>query len=267
MFGTRIQTVAEALGYRVVWIETAAQISTAPAEQRLRLAEPVSGPEAELVDMVTRLRPALMIFDLSNSEIPWREWIALLKSAAATRRYPIICYGAHVEGQALVDARRRGADAAVARSHFAAELAALIGQHARMPDLQALQAACAEPLSDLARQGLQLFNHGEYFEAHEVLEAAWNADTTPGRELYRAVLQVAVAYLQIERGNYTGAIKMFLRVRQWIEPLPDVCRSIDVAALRRDAEQVRARLIALGPENIGLFDRSLFRPVRYREEA
>jgi hypothetical protein len=81
------------------------------------------------------------------------------------------------------------------------------------------------------------------------------------------VLQVAVAYLQIERGNYTGAIKMFLRVRQWIEPLPDVCRSIDVAALRRDAEQVRARLIALGPENIGLFDRSLFRPVRYREEA
>jgi hypothetical protein len=48
-------------------------------------------------------------------------------------------------------------------------------------------------------------------------------------EVYRAVLQVAVAYFQIERGNYNGAAKMFLRLRQWIDPLPDYCRGIDIA--------------------------------------
>jgi hypothetical protein len=58
---------------------------------------------------------------------------------------------------------------------------------------------------------------------------------------------------------------MFLRVRQWIEPLPDECRGVDVAQLRRDAQQVREHLLAVGREGLGSFNRALFRPVRYRE--
>jgi hypothetical protein len=81
---------------------------------------------------------------------------------------------------------------------------------------------------------------------------------TASRELYRAVLQVAVAYLQIERGNYAGAVKMFLRVRQWLAPLPDVCRSLDVAGLRADVERAYARLLELGPKRLDEFDRAMF---------
>jgi predicted metal-dependent hydrolase len=84
-----------------------------------------------------------------------------------------------------------------------------------------------------------------------------------GRDLYRAVLQVAVAYYQIERANYNGAAKMFLRMRQWIEPLPDVCRGIDVAQLRTDSRRVHQALLALGPERLHEFDVSLLRPVKY----
>jgi len=113
---------------------------------------------------------------------------------------------------------------------------------------------------------LQEFNHGKYFEAHEFLEDAWNEDSSPGRELYRAILQVAVAYLQIERRNYNGAIKMFLRVRQWIDPLPGQCRGVDIDQLRSDAERVRQALLALGPERIGEFNHNLFHPVQYRWE-
>ncbi len=123
---------------------------------------------------------------------------------------------------------------------------------------------CNAPLHPQAAEGIHLFNEGEYFEAHEALEAAWNADDTPGRELYRAILQVAVAYLQIERGNYNGAAKMFLRMRQWIEPLPDECRGVDVERLRRDALRVRERLLELGREHIGEFDKSMFMPVIYK---
>jgi predicted metal-dependent hydrolase len=112
---------------------------------------------------------------------------------------------------------------------------------------------------------LQQFNRGEYFAAHETLEEAWNDDDTPGRELYRAVLQVAVAYLQIERKNYRGAIKMFLRLRQWIDPLPDICRGVDVAQLRRDAEEIYAELIQLGPERIDEFDTQLIHQVIYTQ--
>ena len=72
-----------------------------------------------------------------------------------------------------------------------------------------------------------------------------------------------MAYLQIERGNYNGALKMFLRVRQWIDPLPDRCRGVDVAQLRADAKHVHESLLALGHERIGGFDRRLFKRVVY----
>jgi hypothetical protein len=87
------------------------------------------------------------------------------------------------------------------------------------------------------------------------------ADQGPGRDLYRGILQVAIAYYQIERGNYRGATKMLLRVRQWLDPLPDVCRGVNIAQLREDAERVYTALTELGPDHINNLDRTLFRPV------
>jgi predicted metal-dependent hydrolase len=153
----------------------------------------------------------------------------------------------------------------LARSQFSAGLPDLIQKYARIPDYAGLEEACQRPVSYLAIRGIEKFNQGEYFEAHELLEEAWNEDETPARELYRAILQVAVAYLQIERGNYNGAMKMFLRVRQWIDPLPDQCRGVDVAQLRVDARQVHESLQALGREEIGKFDRRLFKRVIYED--
>ena len=127
-----------------------------------------------------------------------------------------------------------------------------------------LEQTCQAPLPELARQGLQLYNQGEYFEAHEVLEAAWRQDQTPGRELYQGILQVGIAYLQIERGNYRGALKMFLRARRWLDPLPDQCRGVQVAQLRQDAQRAQAALKALGRERMAEFDRAFFRPVIFQ---
>jgi hypothetical protein len=70
-----------------------------------------------------------------------------------------------------------------------------------------------------------------------------------------------VAYLQITRHNHSGALKMFLRMRQWLDPLPDECRGVNVAQLRADALAARAALEALGPERIGEFDPALFKPL------
>ena len=234
------------------------------ASQPSHLAEALTGPEAILIERLAEWQPVLLIFDLGNSEVPWRAWIALLKSSPATRRIPVLCYGPHVDAEALQAARAAGAETVLPRSRFNADLAELIPQLARLPDTAAIATACQAPLSAEALHGLELFNAGEYFEAHEVLEAAWNADLTPGRELYRALLQTAVAYLQIERANYNGALKMFLRLRQWLAPLPDRCRGVDVARLRQDAFAAQAHLQALGPERIAEFDRRLFQPVSYQ---
>jgi hypothetical protein len=268
LFATRIEQAAERLGFQMYWIERLEQIAPPETEPAPRqLGEHLTGPGAELIERLTALHPALILFDLGNPHIPWRQWIALLKSVPATRRYPLIAYGSHVDAETLQAAERAGADAVFPRSRFMAELPALIQQYARRVDYEAIRAACDEPLSPRALHGLELFNRGEFFEAHEALEEAWNEDDTPGRELYRAILQVAVAYLQIERGNYNGALKMFLRLRQWIDPLPERCRGVEVGQLRLDARRAYEQLLALGRSRIAEFDRSLFQAVRYGEAS
>jgi hypothetical protein len=176
-----------------------------------------------------------------------------------------VCFGSHVDVDTLKSAKYAGADRVISRSGFFRALSKLIQEYAKIPDYDSLLDACHTTLSELAIKGLEMFNQKVYFEAHEYLEDAWNEDQTSGRELYRAILQIAVAYLQIERKNYNGAAKMFLRVRQWIDPLPDLCRGVDVAGLRKDAKHVHETLLNLGEKGIADFDLSLLKPVHYHE--
>jgi predicted metal-dependent hydrolase len=262
MFSTRIQRAAEYAGYRVEWIETADQLGRAGPDTRPEQpGESLHGRAGRLFEQITRWQPALLLFDLNNAAIPWRQWIAALKSSAATRRIPIMAYGPHEDVATMTGARDAGADVVLARSRFTTDMSSLFQRYARVPDREALRAACDEPLSPLARSGIERFNQGAYYPAHDALEEAWVLDDGLGRDLYRGILQVGIAYYQIEKGNYRGAVKMLLRVRQWLDPLPDVCRGVDVAGLRSDVERVHQALVALGPERVREFDRRLFRPV------
>ncbi len=268
MFTTRIAAVADHLGFRVAWIESAAQLGApddawAPESP----GERVQGQSGRLFAHIVDWQPALLLFDLNNAAVPWREWIAALKSAAATRRIPVLCFGPHEDTATMRAAHDAGADAVLARSRFTADMPALFTRYARLPDRAALAEACSEPLSALARSGLVKFNEGAYYKAHDALEAAWVADQGAGRDLYRGILQVGIAYHQIERGNYRGAMKMLLRVRQWLDPLPERCRGVDVAGLRADVARVYAALNDLGPDGIAAFDRSLFNPVNFDMET
>ncbi len=262
MFTMRIARVIDHIGYEVVWIESAAQlVSQSERVAPELIGEQLHGHEGRLFEEIVRIQPALMLFDLNNAGIPWREWIPLLKSAAATRRIPVMCFGPHEDVEAMAAARSAGADVVLGRSRFTSDMPALLQRYARIPDRHALAGACAEPLSDLAREGIERFNRGEYYPAHDALEEAWVVDQGPGRDLYRGILQVGIAYYQIEKGNYRGAAKMLLRVRQWLAPLPPVCRSVDVAALRDDVERVYSALTSLGPDRVEDFDRQLLGPV------
>jgi predicted metal-dependent hydrolase len=130
---------------------------------------------------------------------------------------------------------------------------------------QPLYDSCNEPLHPRAAEGLRLFNAREYFEAHEALEDAWNAEQGKVRELYRGILQIAVVYLHVTRRNYNGAVKVYARSQRWMKEWPDLCRGIYVEELRRDAEAVINAVKRLGMEGMSEFDNSLLRPVRWDE--
>lgn len=122
--------------------------------------------------------------------------------------------------------------------------------------------ACAEPLPARAQEAIRLFNAGEYYLQHDLLEALWRDEPRPIRNLYQGVLQVGVAYYQALQGNRRGALKMLRRSARWLDGLPEVCQGVDVAALRADAACVQAALLALRDDEMAAFDRGLLRGVR-----
>jgi hypothetical protein len=208
---------------------------------------------------------ALILVDAGDSD--WRYWVTTPKSSPATRRIPVVLVADIAETRAA--ALLAGADHVLAHVDIAADPAQVVADYARIPDpdrAARLDHECAEPLPDLAQQGVEKFNSGQYYRQHDLFEELWVETEGPVRDLYRAILQVGVAYYQIERGNYRGALKMLLRSVQWLLILPDECQGVDVRALRDDAARVRAELERLGEARFAEFDHTLIKPVRMIEK-
>ena len=120
---------------------------------------------------------------------------------------------------------------------------------------------CQGSIHPKALEGFSFFNRGEYWLAHEALEAAWLEEQGQIRHLYRGILQIGVAYYHIQHKNYPGAVKVFMRSKRWLNPFPDICRGIDLKRLRNDADSARLEVLRLGPERLDEFDLSLLRPL------
>ena len=124
---------------------------------------------------------------------------------------------------------------------------------------------CHEPLPQHAQEGLRLFNAGQYFEAHEALELAWREETRPIRDLYRGVLQAAVVYLHMSRGNFNGAVKVGERCLRILNHLPASCRGIRVDILRADLARALEAWQTQGRDRVHEMDWSLLKPVEWKE--
>ncbi|MBI5667221.1 MAG: DUF309 domain-containing protein [Chloroflexi bacterium] len=203
---------------------------------------------------------ALVIVD--GDAAGWRFWTTTPKASPATRRIPVLLVAN--DATARADALIAGADLVLSPADLPAQLRTLARSYARVlsPELAAeLDCQCQESLPPLAVEGVAKFNAGEYYRQHDLFEALWVQTPGPVRDLYRAILQVGVAYYQIERGNHRGALKMLLRSVQWLAILPDVCQGVDVRQLREDSYRVRAELERMNPVDIARFDRRLLKPV------
>jgi predicted metal-dependent hydrolase len=237
------------------WAEDAARIL------RERGYAPVQ--YTERAGYVARLADAHAAMILVGDGEDWRFWTVTPKTSPATRRIPIIFV---TDDAALQDTvLRSGANLVLTADALMAELPQLLTELARVPDpatVEALEQQCGEALPPEAVEAVNRFNSGEYYKQHDLFEALWMEEERPIRDLYRAVLQVGIAYYQATRGNQRGALKMLLRSIQWLALLPDVCQGIDIAALRADAARVRAELERVGEDGMAQFDFALLKPVK-----
>ncbi len=208
--------------------------------------EPVTIDRSELfMGAVASTFPVLALLDLKTPG-DWESAIRQCKLKPHTRLTPIYAFGSHVDVETLQKARKAGADHAWARSRMMEELVAVVERHIHPPPR--LPDGCADPPSRAAVAGLLAFNQGRFFDQHEYLELAWNEESRPVRDIYQGILQVGVAFLQIERGNRRGALKMFRRGLPKLRGLADQCQGIGVGPFRAASEKIHRRISELEPE-------------------
>jgi uncharacterized protein len=91
-------------------------------------------------------------------------------------------------------------------------------------------------------RGLKLFDQGEFFEAHEVLEDVWRAAPQPERLFLQGLIQVAVGLHHHSRGNLVGCRSLLARARRNLAGYPTPYRGLDLASLLLTLDQWRAAL-------------------------
>ena len=95
------------------------------------------------------------------------------------------------------------------------------------------------PADERFTRGLHLFNQGEYFECHEVIEDLWleTPETDAYRDLYKGVIQAAAAIYQWDRAILTGARGLYRTSIDYLEKYHPAALGLDVEKLVR---QMRA---------------------------
>ena len=122
-----------------------------------------------------------------------------------------------------------------------------------------LESLCQGDLHPKAIEGIELFNAGRYWDAHEALEEAWLGEASELRNLYKGILQAGVMYYQIQNENFIGMAKMYLRSKKWLADWPDECLGLAIGKLREDVDVALRAAGKLGPDKLGEFDQAFFK--------
>jgi hypothetical protein len=77
-----------------------------------------------------------------------------------------------------------------------------------------------------------LFNQGEYYEAHDVLEHLWlQRRGTEEFNFFKALIQYAGCFVHLKKGKTGPALRLFRLCRSYFLTYPAVYRGVDITAL------------------------------------
>jgi predicted metal-dependent hydrolase len=87
-------------------------------------------------------------------------------------------------------------------------------------------------MTDGLRRGVDLFNSGRYWDAHEVWEHEWMPDRKgPDAGFYKGLIQVAAGCLHYTRHNRRGAVNKWTSGSTYLDPYLPEHRGIRITPL------------------------------------
>jgi uncharacterized protein len=108
----------------------------------------------------------------------------------------------------------------------------------------------------LLQLGIDLYNAGHYWNAHEAWEEVWLESVRDLRAFYQGLIQVTAAFVHVTRNEYPGSVKLLEAGIEKLEKYPAVFLGVRLSALIEGAQKAHDRLIELGERNLTEFDRS-----------
>jgi hypothetical protein len=92
-------------------------------------------------------------------------------------------------------------------------------------------------------QGIEDFNAGSYFDAHEIWEEIWLRSSGDTKLFYQMLIQAAVGLHHYERGNARGARGMYANVTEKLNRLPSIFMSLDLVDFGKQFNVALSELI------------------------
>jgi predicted metal-dependent hydrolase len=84
-------------------------------------------------------------------------------------------------------------------------------------------------------QFITLYQAGEYWDAHEVLEHSWRVTVDQDqRNFFHGMIQLAAAFVHVKRGNMTGANKLLIKAAAKLKSVPSPYLRVNIVKLRSD---------------------------------
>jgi uncharacterized protein len=100
---------------------------------------------------------------------------------------------------------------------------------------------------DDPKRGIELFNRGQFWEAHEAWEHEWMPDRKgPEAGFYKGLIQVAAGCLHYRRHNRRGAVNKWTSGADYLRPYPPVHRGVRLAELVRAVDGLLAAMATEG---------------------
>ena len=114
---------------------------------------------------------------------------------------------------------------------------------------------------ELLGLGIELYNAGHFFEAHEAWEAVWLEAPRELRSFYQGLIQVTAAFVHVTRGEYPGSVRLLAEGVDKLQRNPSVFMGIELGALMEGVLRARVRLVELGERRVSEFDMGLVPPI------
>jgi hypothetical protein len=110
-----------------------------------------------------------------------------------------------------------------------------------------------DPTASLLAAGLEAFNAGAFWESHEHLETLWKISAPSERDLFQGLIQLAAAFLKVERAEYRPAVTLFEKAIARLSPYRNRPHGLDVQEIVAIAATSLERLRELGPDQLDRF--------------